>query len=315
VIILLYGENTYLSSKKLEEIISGYQKKYDSGLNIRFFHQKECFSDLIDYEKQISMFKEKRLLVVKNGLFSEDIKKGIVTNLEKILASENIFIFYEEGKIKKEEKLFKLFLKEKEKEPKSVIVQEFEFLSSKKLYSWIKKQFEEQKREIEEEAVIYLSKMGGNDLWRLKNEIDKLSLSTEKITKENITDLVKIETESNIFKTIDAIAERDKEKALLFLYDHLQKNDSPHYLFSMIIYQFRNIIMVKDLMERGLQYEKMKSKSGLHPFVFSKTYKQAGRFSKEELEKNYQRLFEFDLKIKTGQIDPVLALHLFLFGC
>jgi DNA polymerase III delta subunit len=313
VIILLYGENIYLSSKKLEEIISGYQKKYDSGLNIRFFHQKECFSDLIDYEKQISMFKEKRLLVVKNGLSSEDIKKGIIINFKKILTSENIFIFYEEGKIKKEEKFLKLFLKEKE--PKSVIVQEFEPLSSKKLYSWIKKQFEEQEKEIEEEAVIYLSKIGGNDLWRLKNEIDKLSLSTEKITKKNIMDLVKIEVESNIFKTIDAIAEKDKEKALLFLYDHLQKNDSPHYLFSMIIYQFRNIMIVKDLIERGLQYEEMKRKSGLHSFVFSKTYRQAEKFSREELEKNYQRLFEFDLKTKTGQIDPVLALHLFLFDC
>lgn len=314
MIIFLYGEDIYSSLSKLKEIIASYQEKNSSGMNIVFFNEKDSFSAILDCEKQTSMFQEKKLLVIKKKISLEDTKKEVLSNFEKMLSSENIFIFYEEEKIKKDNKFLQLLLKEKIKKSKNILVQEFPFLTPLKVNLWIKKEFQKNNVEVEEDAVFSLSKIGGKDLWRLKNEIEKLSLYKNKITKKDVLEMVKMSVETNIFKTIDAIADRDKEKAFLFLYDHIEKEDSPHYLFSMIVYQMRNIITVKSIMEKNLSYEEMKKKSGLHPFVFSKTQKQAQKFSKEELQKSYQHLFELDLKIKTGQVDPVLALHLFLFN-
>jgi DNA polymerase III subunit delta len=305
MIILLYGKDTYRLEEKLRTIVTEYEKKNPSGLNIKFFGIKESFENVEDEEKQISMFGEKRLIVLKDIFSSEKLKKDILKNYNKISSSENIFIFYQEGEIKKKEKLFLLLAKEK--------AQEFAPLSFKKLFSWIKGEFLKNGVDVEEEAVYKLGEMGGEDLWRLKNEIDKLSLYKKKITKEDVENFVKRDVAVNIFKTVEAIAEKDKEKALFLFYDHLEKGDNPLYLLSMIVYQFRNLIAVKDLIERGYSYDKIKTKSGLHPFVFGKTYNQVKKFSFDELKKIYNDLFVVDLKTKTGQVDPVLAIHLFLF--
>lgn len=305
MIILLYGKDTYRLRQKIEEIISEYQKKNPSGLNIKFLGEKETFKDVIDEDKQVSMFNEKRLIVVKNIFSSESLKSELLGKYEKISSSDNIFIFYQEGEIKKKEKAFDLFSKNK--------TQEFTPLSGKKLFTWIKKEFEKNNTEADEDAVSSLAEIGGGDLWRIKNEVDKLSLYKKRITKKDTEDFVKKDVTINIFQTIEAIADKNKEKAIFLFYDHLEKGDNPLYILSMIIYQFRNLIIIKDLIEKKYPYNTMISKSGLHPFVFRKAYYQANKFSLESLKEIYDKLFLTDLKIKTGQVDPVLAIHLLLF--
>jgi DNA polymerase III subunit delta len=306
MIILLYGKDTYRLKEKIEKIISEYQKKNPSGLNIKFLGEKETFKDIIDEDKQISMFDEKRLIIVKNVFSSESLKNELLKKYEKISSSDNIFVFYQEGEIKKKEKLFDLFSKDK--------VQEFAPLSSKKLFTWIKGEFVKNNTEIDDDAIYKLEEIGGEDLWRIKNEVDKLSLYKKKITKKDVEDFVKKDVNINIFQTIEAIADKNKEKAIFFFYDHLEKGDNPLYILSMITYQFRNLIIIRDLIEKEYPYDVVKSKSGLHPFVFRKAYQQANKFSFEELKEIYDRIFWADLKIKTGQIDPVLAIHLLLFN-
>jgi len=306
MIILLYGKDTYRLKEKIEKIIDEYKKKNSSGLNIKFLGEKETFKDITDEDKQTSMFDEKRLIIVKNVFSSESLKNELAKNYEKISTSDNIFIFYQEGEIKKKEKLFELFSKDK--------AQEFAPLSGKKLFSWIKNEFIKNGAEADDEAVYKLGEIGGEDLWRIKNEVDKLSLYKKKITKKDVEDFVKKDVNINIFQTIEAIAEKNKEKAIFLFYDHLEKGDNPLYILSMIAYQFRNLIVVRDLIERNYSYETIKSKSGLHPFVFRKVYYQANKFSLESLKEIYNNLFLTDLKIKTGQIDPVLAIHMLLFN-
>ena len=309
MIILLYGKDTYRSRRKLEEIIKEYGNKYQSGLNLKFLNEEEAFSDLLDCNKQVSMFSEKKMVVVQNPFSKEKMKNDFLKNRKKVIMSENIIVLYQEGEIKKQEAFFKQLLKEKE----GVMIQEFQPLTKAKFLSWIKEEFEKNGAAIEEEAVWHLGEIGRDNLWRIKNEIDKLSLYKKEIKKEDVDYMVHIGVDAGIFQTIDAIAEKNKEKSLLSFYSHLEKKDNPFYIFSMIIYQFRNLICVKELKERRYSYEKVMSKSGLHTFVFRKTYKQAEKFSLSELKKIYEELFKIDLKAKTGQIDPELALQLFIF--
>ncbi len=308
MIIILHGKDSYRLREKLEEIIKEYRKKNKGGFDLKFLSDANSLEDIYNEERQVSIFEEKKFLVIR-GCFSSSLKQSIIENHERIISTENIIVFYEEGEIRKNDALLALLLKNKD-----VKQQEFTPLSGKNLFNWIKGEFEKEGVEVEKEAIESLMLFGGEDLWRIKNEIKKLSLYGNVIKKSDITLLVKMEVETNIFKMIDALAFGEKEKAISHLYNHLQKGDNPLYLFSMINYQFRNLSIVRDLLEENLDYNTIKKKSGLHPFVFSKTYKQSKRFSYQELKKIYSQLFEMDLKIKTGQIDPVLALHLFLFN-
>lgn len=310
MIILLHGKDTYRSREKLEKIILRYKEKNKSGINIIFLGEEDSFYEMQKSEKQVSMFKEKRLVVAKNFLTIESKRKEIIENYSVLSSSENIFIFLEEQNVKKTDSFLKKIISDK----KGSMAEEFSPLSGKKLISWIKKEIEKNKSRAEEDAIFMLSKIGGENLWKLKNEIDKLSLFKERIEKKDVDKMVKLEVETNIFKTVDSMAENKKEEAISLLYNHIEKGDNPLYLISMIVYQFRNLIIVSELMEKKYSYKDCLSKSNLNSYVFNKTYNQAKRFTLNDLKKTYNYLFEIDLKAKTGQIDPVTALHFFIFS-
>ena len=74
----------------------------------------------------------------------------------------------------------------------------------------------------------------------------------------------------------------------------------------MIAYQFRNLIIVKDLSDTAVLKGKM------HPFVISKSRQLSQKFTKERLEKIYSKIFKMDFAIKQGKIKPALALELLI---
>ncbi|HOK00558.1 MAG TPA: DNA polymerase III subunit delta [Candidatus Pacearchaeota archaeon] len=311
MIIFLYGEDTYRSSEKLNEIVENYKKTHKSGLNLKYLdfkdsENKDIFFDFFENNLfQNSIFKEKKLWVIINSFSNQKFKEKFLKESKKILESDDIFIFLEKEIPDSKNLLFK-FLK------KNAKCQEFKILENKELKKWIKKEFEKYNTKIEEKEIEKLIFYAGNDLWRLSNEIKKLANYKDIIKSEDIDLLIKPKIETNIFKTIDAISQKDKKTAIKLIYKHLENGDNPLYLFSMIEFGFRNLLIVKNLSEKYQNYSLIVKKSGLHPFVAQKSYFQAKKFSFEELKKIYQKLFQIDLDIKTGKIKPEAGLEMFL---
>jgi len=304
MIIFLYGEDTYRMREKLKEIIERYKKIHKSGLNLKYFDDFDNFKDGI---RQTSMFKEKKLAVITDVIANPDFKEKFLENKKDFLKTEDTILIYEEKDFNKNNSLFK-FLK------KSAKSQEFKFLTGQKLKTWIKKEFDRYKAKIDSEVSEKLIEYIGNDLWQMNNEIRKLASfrNNDTVKAEDIKLLVRSKVETDIFKTIDAIADKNKKQALNLLHKHLEKGDSPLYLLSMINYQFRNLLIVKDFIEKYKPYDVILKKSGLHPFVVRKTYYQSQKFTFQELKKIYQKVFKVDLDIKTGQIQPEIALDLLI---
>ena len=68
MIIFLYGQDTYRSRQKLNEIIEQYKKVHKSGLNLRYLDcGKLSFQDFNDETRQTSMFKEKKMVILTNS--------------------------------------------------------------------------------------------------------------------------------------------------------------------------------------------------------------------------------------------------------
>lgn len=310
MIIFLYGSDSYRSHHKLNEIIEEYKKIHKNGLNLRFFDCEESDSvidNLKDEVRQSSIFKEKRLNIITNLFSSALVREKFSEGVKDLLKSDDIIVVYEEQDIKKSDPLFKNLLK-------SAKSQEFKELSGAQLIKWIEKEFEYRKTRIDPLALNLFLDYVGNDLWRLFNEIEKLVnfKNGKTITVPDIKLLIRPKIENDIFKTIDAISQKDKKQALNLLYSHLDNGDSPIYLLSMMAWQFRNILMVKDLLEKNKPYDLIVKKTGLHPFVVKKSYYQSQKFSLSAIKKIYQRIFEVDLGMKTGKIDQEMALDLLI---
>jgi DNA polymerase-3 subunit delta len=273
-----------------------------------------------------SMFSEKKLIILKNIFENAKFQEEFLENISDIKNLKDIVVIYEDNAVDKRAKFLKELLK-------NAKCQEFNLLQPSMLRKWAAGEFEKNKAKIDSGALDLLIYFVKNNLWRLSNEINKLlnykrftqsnnsaeggidakrHLTGGVIKKEDIEALIKPDIENDIFKTIDALASKNKKEALSLLHKHLESGDNPIYLLSMLAYQFRNLLIVKELIERKMPYGAILKKSGLHPFVVKKTYYMCNGFSFSELKKIYQKIFQIDLDIKTGKIEAETALDLLL---
>ncbi len=314
--IFLYGEDTFRSLQKLQEIVDEYKKARKTGLNLIFFDcQNFEFAEFENTVQSVSMFQEKKLIIIRNAFFNTDFKekflkwavsRGTHQGRQGGGQADNIIIFYENQAVKKTDDLFR-FLKAKAK------TQEFNFLTGRKLLDWVDKEFEKYGTKIEFNARAALVNFVHSDLWQMSQEIKKLCAykRADKVVRtEDVEALVIPKIETDIFKTIDAIALNNKKLALFLLRRHLAKGDSPLYLLSMINFQFRNLLSVKDFMQRRGSVFARAGIPGMHPYVAQKSFYQAQKFGFEKLKKIYQKLLLTDLEIKTGKISPQAALDM-----
>lgn len=308
MLILLYGEDTYRSSQKLASIIAEYKQK-KKGLNFKVFDAEtgdgnEFFSST----RQTSIFPEKKFVIVKGAFENKAFKEQLLKNAKKLLISDDVTAFYQAGKILKGDKLFQYFAKNGE-------VQEFSPLEPSRLDAWAKAEVARYGFSIDRDALVRLNASVGNDCWRLSNEIQKLvnfcSNRGKTIQLADVIKLVKPRIETDIFKTIDALGQKNKKLALRLIHDHLEKGDSHFYILSMINYQFRNLLMVKSLEAAGGHTDPAK-KLEMHPFVLRKTMQLAEKFSLAELKNIYKKIFAIDLDLKTGRLVPDIALDMLI---
>jgi len=291
MIIFLYGKNTYLSREKLKEIIEHYKTIHKTGMNLKIYDQDIEFDELRDMFFQVSMFKEKKLVVLKSVFNNKKFKEDFLKNKKLFKDIDDVLVFFEEDKVLKSDRLSK-FLRDNGK------TQEFNLLDGIELKNWIIKEFENNGLYIDTRVVNKIIDSVGNDMWQLSNEINKLSNYAKKIELKDIDTLIKPKIETEIFKTINALAQRDKKKALTLIEKHLENGDSPFYLLSMISFQFRNLLILKT-----------GNNAGIHPFVVKKTLPLLSLFTFEELKKIYHYIFQIDLEMKTGKIDPEEAIR------
>lgn len=195
-------------------------------------------------------------------------------------------------------------------------VQSYPFMTGTHLTRWITESCRRLGHTIEPAAAQLLISLVGNDSWALTNELAKLSDFTcsGTIKTGDVEKLVVAPVDPNIFDFIDALGHKDKVKALGLLYRELAGGRDPYYLLTMITYQFRNLLLVKDLAARDMAAPAIARTACLHPFVVRKVFQQAGRFTMADLRRIWHRLFALDIEAKSGAADLPLALNAFILG-
>lgn len=328
MIYLIHGADTFRSHEKLNELIAEFGKKDKGRINLEIFDAENINVNKIKAASQsLGFFSAARMIVIKD-LFSEgDIKtkeeiSDYVIDMDK-KKREVDFVFFEGKEIGKKGaaggKEWSALLK------KGTLFN-FVPMTPVEINKWISAKVAKEKIKITPGAVNKLALFVGADLWRLNSEIEKLVLlrmdlgkgeknkGSAEINEQDVEDLVKSDLPSNVFSTIDALARRDKKTALKLLAGHLENGEAPIYLFTMFIYQFRNLLKVKNVMvtKKTVNPGIIAEETKLHPFVVSKTIAQASGFSYEYLKKVYKRFFTYDFLIKKGRLNPEAALELLI---
>lgn len=315
LIIFLYGPDSYRLNREADSIVQKYRQKHSSGVNFFSFDLADnSIRDIEDTIKTVSFFDEIKLALIRSAFFVKDSRDLIETIKKYDLANDKSAVLLikenlaEKDLIVKNKKLFELLSAEKS------LVRNFENLSGKKLEDWIKKEFYSRGCSISPVVIRRFTDMAGKDTVRLICEIDKISnyKLRDEIRLEDIDKLVNPNIELNIFQLLDVIAAGNKPKALDLLYSELKSGRDPYYILTMVAYQLRNMLVIKDLAERGLPTQEISKKSGIHPFVVRKSLGFLNRLSLDNLKTKFNQICLLELNSKSGMSDLTDSLYDFV---
>lgn len=310
MIYLIYGENTISLKKFMDETLkkeSGQFSIFDLGAGLG------ALQFLMSNLSRQTIFSQKIAYFLKDSLSGKKTTIGLTNLIEKLKnKNPDTAVFFIEKNDAKIEKDAVAFFK-KYGEILKILPP-----SPKEIKILIQKKIKESGYEFEAGAVDFLMENLGGDHENIMNELSKImtySAKNKKITKKEVAFLIKPKIETSIFKTIDAISARNKKEALRLISEHLRSGDEPLYILKMIVFQFRNVLSVKqeESFAPAGSFSSLKDKfPGMHPFVVQKSLYQAKNFSLLQLKKIYKKLFQIDLSIKKGKISPQEGLELFI---
>lgn len=174
---------------------------------------------------------------------------------------------------------------------------------------------------IDNRAAMALAAVTGSDLRRADNELVKLasyvaadtSDEGRQINEDDVATMTPYVPEASIFKMVDAVSEGRGQVALELMHRlMMDKKQDSFSIFGMIVRQFRLLLIAKEHGLRGGASGDLAKVAGVAGFVAQNLQRQSRDFGLDDLERIYHNLAETDLKMKTGQIDPELALDLFI---
>lgn len=328
MLIFLYGSDTYRIQEKTEEIIAEYKKKYSSGLNlVKIDMSEKDISDLRAATEIVSMFSEKKLVVLSRvfGISSKEKELLDYFKDKKIVDDKEIIAIIkgddgasclpagrpagrQDKKSKENSGLWDFLVK-------NAKCQTFAYFNLLQLKKWINGCLDNEGIKIDEKALLKLIDFVGNDLWQMKQELLKLSAfvfnrGDKAIGEIDVENMIKPKINADIFLMVDGLARKERITTMRLLQKHLEKGEDELHILSMFVYQFRNIIQIKELLDKGESEKEIAQKMKIHPYVLKKSINQAKLFSLTELKKIYRMMFRADLFIKTGKIKADTALDL-----
>lgn len=298
MIIILHGENNFFTKRKEEEIIARYKAKHPQGLSFFVFDEGSDLADVRAAIETLSLFEIKKLIICKSLISGVAGNAAFFTWLKERGIKETndvVVVFSERGvrEVKKNKNLEWLFMA-------PTVVQVSEALTPAQLPVWIKKEAAVLGADIHANAIQELILSCGNDLWRLSHELQKLSLYAPIITREYIREMVAQNPEGQIFEAVSALAQKKCKQAAEHFSALIEQGEEWPMMFGMIMYQFRGMVRVKDMLDRGVSLDAIPKELGMHPFAVKKIIPLVRTRSYEELVRFYGGLREMDYQLKTG---------------
>ncbi len=182
----------------------------EAAFNLTVFYGKDAnWASVINACKRYPMFADKQVVLLKEAQLMDDIDK-LEPYFEAPLASTIFVVGFKSKTLDKRKKLYKLVSKHAEylHSPK---------VREDKMHDWIAGFVKSRGLSMKPKAISLLEEHIGNDLSRIANEIEKLSLNLsgkKEIDEDDIEKYIGISKEYNVFELLAAIAGKDLSKAI-----------------------------------------------------------------------------------------------------
>ena len=287
----LEGEEEYFIDKAVGYAEHHILTEAEASFNLSIFYGKDAnWADVLNACRRYPMFAERQVVLLKEAQQMKDVEK-LEPYMENPLASTILVVSYKDKKLDARKKFSKLV-----KENGVVI-------TTKKLYdrdipAWTQDMVHSKGLTITPKGLALLADHIGNDLSRIENEIEKLSVNLGKRTQINEDDIeryIGVSKEFNVFELQTAIAARDLSRAIRIVqYFESNPKANPIQLVLPSLYGFfSKVYMIQAISGDD---RTVAAGIGVNPF-FVKDYLQAFRiYGPNGIENILMLLHHYNLK-------------------
>lgn len=314
---IFHGEDEYSIKAQLKKM----REQMGDDLNISEFNDPKISPfEVLSAAQAMPFLSDKRLVIVHgmlDYLYRSGAPKAQKEQLKKLIQELPILppsarlVFAESRTLPKRHPIYTLTAED----PSGYIKA---FNAPKNPARWLKTQAESYGVQFEPRALGALVSVIDSDLRRADNELYKLAAYVGEggtIREQDVALLTTYVPETNIFDMVDAIGQRDGKLAMQLLHKKLDVDEvDPFQIFGMIVRQFRLLIMAREIIDRNGTMAEVVDVLGVHQYPAQKAHAQAKGFRMDQLQLIYQRLLELDVSVKTGKIEMVTGLDLFVAG-
>jgi DNA polymerase-3 subunit delta len=206
----LEGEENYYIDQVMSYAEHQLLPESEAGFNLSVFYGKDAnWSDVVNACMRYPMFAERQVVLLKEAQQMKDIDK-LDPYIEHPLKSTVFVVSYKDKTLDKRTKLYKTIKKDGE-------VFTSEKVKEYKMVEWVTDYMQQQGLDMGQKAIILLVDFVGNDLSRLTNEIEKITVNLgqrKTITEDDIEKFVGVSKEYNAFELQSAMSKKDLAKAI-----------------------------------------------------------------------------------------------------
>lgn len=304
MVYLLYGTKDF----SIEEEIKKISKDIDEMNISKYDLNNDMLSLVLEDAKTISLFGDKKLVIAENAnMFTGSTSKDselIEEYLNHINENTILILTVHNDKLDTRKKITKQVKK---------VGKVLEFNDDLDMTSLVRRLFKDYN--IDYKTInLFLDRVGNNPLI-IQSEINKIKIykgNDRNITDEDILNLTVKLIEIDIFKLIDYIVKKDKEKALELYYEMLKMNEEPIKIIVILANQFRIMYQSKELLKKGYSEKDIAATLKIHPYRVKLAIQNSRSYTSETLLKYLNDLADIDIGIKTGTLNKDLALELFI---
>ncbi|ANS77210.1 DNA polymerase III subunit delta [Paenibacillus yonginensis] len=315
---LCYGTEKYQIREFVETVTSQLVEPEQREMAVVQMDLSETPVELVVEEAETLPFLvERKLVIVQSASLFTAAKEGgkVEHNVDRLLsyladpAEYSVILFIANGeKLDERKKTVKMI-----KSAGQVL--SFMPLGASELVQWVIREAGKRKCTMGQQAAEALIANAGVQMSTLSAEVNKLCLFAGEggeITGEAVGMLVARTTEQNVFSMVEDIANLKLDRALGTFYELLKQKEEPIKIAALIARQFRIMLQVKELGGQSYSQQQIASQLGLHPYAVKIAGEQARKFSQQQLAQTLSQLAQLDYQMKSGGIDKVLGIEMFL---
>ncbi|MBQ7447841.1 MAG: DNA polymerase III subunit delta [Eubacterium sp.] len=303
-VYLFYGEEKYLIRQYQNRLVEAVLGE-NAGMNLSVFEGKNADpKEIMSQAQTMPFFADYRVILVQESGFYKKTPEGLAEYLSEI--PDTAILLFVESEVDKRSKMYK----QTEKNGRAV---QFTRQKDAVLKKWILSQLKKEGKKITEPVMNAFLECTGDDMELISQELEKLlcyTMEKDVISAEDVKAVCVPSVGNHIFDMIDALAAKNRQRAMDLYLDLLRLREPPMRILYLIGRQFYILNRLKSMRKTGIGDREMASAVKIPPFAVKKNLAQAAKFTDEQIQETIETCVQADADVKSGHLSDRMAVEL-----